>query len=89
MIVHNFEANHSLTHDGRLIIPLPRDPSVRSNRESRSQAVRRFLSLETSLTANGHFKELNKVMRECFDLAHAEEAPTSDVVILCSVFSGI
>lgn len=62
MVVCYFEANHSWTHDGRFIVPLPRDPSARSIGESRSQAVRRFLSLETSLTTKGRFKELDEVM---------------------------
>ncbi len=35
--------------DGRFVVPLPRNPEVKPIGESRSQAVRRFLTLEKSL----------------------------------------
>ena len=38
--------NHSCCKEGRLIVPLPKDPNARPIGESRSQAVKRFLSLE-------------------------------------------
>ena len=76
-VVRHFEANHSRSPVGRFIVPLARDPSAKSIGESRSQAVRRFLALEASLTAKGHFKELADVMQGYFDLKHAEEVPLS------------
>lgn len=78
VVVHHFEANHSRSRDGRFVVPLPRDPAEKSIGESRSQAVRRFLALEGSLTAKGRFKELDHVIREYFTLGHAEEVPASD-----------
>ena len=77
MVVRHFEANHSRSNDGRFIVPLPRDPSTKYIGESRSQAVRRFLSLESSLTSKGSFKALDDVMQEYFHLGHAEEIPKS------------
>ena len=79
MVLRHFEANHSRSHDGRFIVPLPRDPSAGSIGESRSQAVRRFLSLESSLTAKGRLKELDDVIQEYFNLGHAEEVPVPDM----------
>ena len=38
--------NHSCCKEGRLIVPLPKDPNAKPIGESRSQAVKRFLSLE-------------------------------------------
>ena len=77
MVVQHFEANHSRSHDGRFIVPLPQDPSAKPIGESRSQAVRRFLSLERSLTSKGSLKEFDDVMQEYFHLGHAEEIPKS------------
>ena len=45
--------------------------------ESKSTAIRRFLSLERSLHSRGRFDELSKVMNEYFQLGHAEEVPGS------------
>lgn len=39
--------------------------------------MRRFLSLERSLRAKGHFKEFDAVMQEYFDLDHAEPVPVT------------
>ena len=79
MVTRHFETSHSRSPDGRFIVPLPRDPSAKSIGESRSQAVRRFLSLERSLNAKGRFKKLDYVIQEYFDLGHAEEVPTADM----------
>ena len=78
-VVRNFESNHSRSKEGRFVVPLPKDPHAKSIGESRSQAVRRFLSLERSLNARGRFQEFNIVMQEYFDLGHAEPIPTSDL----------
>ena len=45
--------------------------------ESRSQAICRFLSLERSLHAKGEFKELDQVVKEYFDMGHAEQVPVT------------
>ena len=56
-------------------MPLPRKPEAKDLGESKSQAVRRFLSLERSLHSEGKFKEVDGVIQEYFTLGHAE--PTS------------
>ena len=58
MVVRHFDSNHSCSREGRFVVPLPRDPSTKSIGESRSQAVRRFLSLEHSLTTKGVSRSL-------------------------------
>ena len=79
MVVRHFESNHTRSTEGRFIVPLPRNPSATPLGESRSQAVRRFLSLERSLNQKGRFEEFDAVMQEYFDLKHAEEVPTPDL----------
>ena len=60
-------------------MPLPRKADATPLGESRSQAVRRFLSLEHSLRSKGQFSDFNAVMQEYFDLAHAESVPAKDL----------
>ena len=78
-VVRHFESNHSLTEEGRFIVPLPKNPSAKPIGESRSQAVRRFFSLEQSLNTRGGFKEFNEVMQEYLDLGHAEMVPIAAI----------
>jgi hypothetical protein len=78
-VVRHFESNHSRSKEGRFVVLLPRNPSAKQIGESRSQAVRRFLSLERSLTAKGRFKELDDVMQEYLDLGHAEPISSTDL----------
>ena len=78
-VVRHFESNHTRSKEGRFIVPLPKDPNARSIGESRSQAVKRFLSLERSLNSKGCFQEFNTVMQEYLDLGHAEAVPTPDL----------
>ena len=77
-VVQHFEKTHRRTPDGRFIVPLPKKPHAPSLGESRSHAVRRFLSLERSLRAKGEFEDFNSVMQEYFELKHAELVPTVD-----------
>ncbi len=79
MVVHHFESNHSRSKEGRFIVPLPKNPNARSIGESRSRAVKRFMSLERSLNAKGCFKEFNAVMQEYLDSGHAETIPLLDL----------
>lgn len=67
------------TEDERFIVPLPKQPDSGTLGESRSQAVRRFLSLERSLRAKGQFQELETTMQEYFDIGHAEPVPEADM----------
>ena len=61
-------------------MPLPRKSNPLSLEESRSQAVRRFLSLERSLHSKNEFSAFDKVMQEYyFDLCHAELVPAADL----------
>ena len=62
IVVRHFEANYSRLPEGRFVVPLPRNPSTKSIGESRSQADRRFLSLERSLNTKGRFEEVNDVI---------------------------
>ena len=48
-VVSHFKESHRRNEGGRFIVPLPQKPNSPSLGESRSQAVRRFLSLERSL----------------------------------------
>ena len=78
-VVRHFESNHTRSAEGRFIVPLPRNLDAGTIGESRSQAVRRFLSLERSLIHKGCFQDFDAVMQEYLDLDHAEEVPTSDL----------
>ncbi len=61
------------------MVPLPRASSDMTLGESRSQAVRRFLSLERSLNNKNRFSEFDAVIREYVDLQHAETVPLEDI----------
>ena len=77
--MEHFKNHHTHLPDGRFIVPLPRNPAAGPLGESRSQAVRRFLSFERNLHARGQFQEVESVMREYFDCGHAEEVPLTDL----------
>ena len=79
LVVQHFKDNHSQSEDGRFIVPLPKKPHAKSLGESRSQAVRRFLSLEQSLHAKEQFDEFDSVMNEYFEIGHAELVPLDDL----------
>ena len=78
-VVKHFDHHHSQTDDGRFIVPLPKKSPTPRIGESRSQAVRRFQSLERSLHSKKQFSELSVVMGEYFDQNHAELVPTADL----------
>ena len=69
-----------IDNDGRFVVPLPRKPESKQLGESRSQAVRRFFSLERTLHSKGQFGDFAAVMQEYFDSDHAELVPTRDFV---------
>ena len=50
-VVEHFMSNHSRSQAGRFMVPLPRKPGAGSIGESRSQAVRRFLTHLNALLA--------------------------------------
>jgi hypothetical protein len=59
-VMAHFRDSHRRTEDGRFVVPLPRRRDVKPLGESRSQAVRRFLSLERSLCAKGQFQDFSE-----------------------------
>ena len=77
--VSHFKENHRRTKDGRFVVPLPKKPDPPSLGESRSQAVRRFLSLERSLQLKNEFSTFNNMRQEYSDLCHAEPVPLTDL----------
>ena len=78
-VVRHFEASHRRTKEGNFVVPLPKRTDSRPIGESRSQAVRRFLSLERSLNCRGKFRDFESVMQEYLDLGHAEVVPSEDM----------
>ena len=78
-VVDHYQATHSRSPEGRFIVPLPKWPNAPNIGESRSQAVKRFLSLERSLHAKRKFSEFSQVVEEYFTLKHAEEVPVTDL----------
>ena len=77
--MQHFNENHRRTVSGRFVIPLPKKPHSKPLGESRSQAVRRFLTLERSLHSKGRFEEFNDVMKEYLEIGHAELVPVADL----------
>ena len=75
----SFQGKSSSYQDGRFVVPLPKKPDPPSLGESRSQAVRRFLSLKCSLQLKNEFSTFNSVMQEYLDLCHAEPVPLADL----------
>ena len=75
----HFKENHFRLPDGRFAVPLPRRDNAPKIGESRSQAVRRFLSLERSLHAKGQLSAFADVIEEYFSHSHAEEVPVVDL----------
>ena len=79
LVVKHFRERHVRTTAGRFAVSLPRKPDSNALGESRSQAVRRFLSLERSLISKNQFDDFHKVMQEYFDMGHAELVPVADL----------
>ena len=87
LVVQHFKDTHTRSDEGRFIVPLPKRPQSKSLGESRSQAVKRFLSLERSLYLKGQFQEFSTVMEEYFKMNHAELVPVADLQNLPKKFS--
>jgi len=77
-MLNPFKTNHSRTKRGRFVVPLPKQCNAKFIGESRSQAIRRFLSLERSLNSKNQFKNFESLMREYVDLGHTELIPSAD-----------
>ena len=65
--------------NGRFVVPLPKKENNKLLGESRSQALRRFLSLERSLRFKGQSEKFGEVIQEYFNLGHAEIIPAEDL----------
>ena len=78
-VMKHFDAHHRRSKNGTFVVPLPKTSQPLILEESRSQAVRRFLSLEHSLNQKNKFQEFQNVMQEYFDLGHAELVPSTDM----------
>ena len=76
-VTKHFEEHHARTADGKFIVPLPMKQEAGILGESRSTAVKRFLSLERSLNSKGQFNQFSEVIQEYFDMGHAEQVPPS------------
>ena len=86
LAVRHFKENHRKSTDGRFVVPLPHKPGAKSLAESRTQAVRRFLSLERSLHSKNQFKDFSDMLQEYFEMDHAEPVPTDDMQKPSQVF---
>ena len=82
-VVDHFRDNHYHDETGRFVVPLPKKSSTGPLGESRSQAVRRFHTLERSLRAKGQFAEFAETIDEYFQKNHAELVPTADLERPC------
>ena len=78
-VVRYFQQNHTRNEDSRFVVPLLKNPHAKPLGKSRSQAVRRYLSLERSLHSKNQFDEFATVMNEYVCLHHAELVPEADV----------
>ncbi len=78
-VTEHFKANHSRDRNGIFTVPLPRVANSPLLGESKSSAVRRYLSLERSLNSKGKSKEFHAVMEEYLELGHAELVPVDDM----------
>ena len=78
-VLTHFQGSHRRDKDGRFTVPLPRRPDAKPLGESRSLTVRRFLSLERSLRAKDQFQEFSNVIKEYFEMDHAELVPPADL----------
>ena len=77
--VNHFEKHHTRLENGRFLVPLPKKAGMKPLGESRSQAVRRFLTFERSLHSKGLFPEFKPVIDEYFTMGHAEPVPAVDL----------
>ena len=78
-VLRHFQDTYSRKSDGRFIVTLPKKPKAKATGESRTQAVRRFLTLERSLKAKGIFKEVDCIMKVYLDLEYSEPVPHDSI----------
>ena len=78
-VLQHYQRNHYRTDSGMFVVPLPKKENSMPLGETRSKAVRRFLSLETSLRSKERDNEFHSVMEEYIKLRHAEVVPEVDL----------
>ena len=83
-MIRHFNTSHSIDGNGRFIVPLPQKTEVIQLGESRKQALERFSRLERSLRKKGTFQEFADVIREYFELEHAEPVPEENLEHECA-----
>ena len=79
IVVEHFKRHHTRDKEGKFVVPLPRKANVPPLGESKTQALRRFKSLERSLQAKGTFENFAEVMHEYFEKGHAEQVPLEEL----------
>lgn len=77
--VEHFNLHHTRDSQRRFMVPLPKRILNVALGESRSQALRRFLSFERSTHTRGIFPKVKEVIQEYFVQNHAEEVPPEDL----------
>ena len=80
MVMEHFKGHHHKDETGRFVVPLPGKPHVAPLGESRSIAVRRFLTVERNLRASRNSREFAHSVMEYFEMDHAEPVLASDLV---------
>lgn len=79
-VLEHFKKTHRRMDDGRFEVTLCRRPGVAKVGESRSQALRRLMSLERSLAKKNQQTQFNSVIQEYIDLGHAEVVPVCELI---------
>ena len=83
-VVEHFSVSHFKDDSGRFVVPLPRKKGIIALGESRAQALERFYRMELSLRRKGAFQEFADVIREYFELGHAEPVPIKELDRQCT-----
>ena len=83
-MVRHFEQCHEVDKNARYIVPLPLKENVTPLCDSKNQALRRFKTMERSLRSKGAFGDFAEVIREYFEMEHAEQVPRNEVVSPCT-----
>ena len=81
IVIDHFVKTHRRDEQGRFIVPLPMKLERTPLGESRSLAVKRFLSLERALRSKDEFEQFAHVMQEYFTMGHVE--PVEDLNKSC------
>ena len=79
LVVQHFQETHFRSESRHFTVPLPHKSDATALGESRSQAVRRFQSLNHTLHLKSQFSEFSTVIQEYFDMEHAELVPVTDL----------